>query len=175
MHRPQRRVAVRLGLHHDAKSHDIRQLLERHVAPLHLLPDREQRLLAPGDLDHVDATLLAHPGEFLAHLLDHIGALAPQEVQPGLDGFVRFRVQLREGQGLQLRLHRIHADAFGERRVDLHGFACDAPPPLRIGDVVQRPHVVQPVGELDQQHADVTTHCQHQLAEILRLLGAVGL
>ena len=40
---------------------------------------------------------------------------------------------------------------------------------------MQRAHVVQPVGELDQQHADVAAHRQHELAEILRLLGAVGL
>ena len=40
---------------------------------------------------------------------------------------------------------------------------------------MQRAHVVQPVGELHQQHADVAADRQHQLAEILRLLGAVGL
>ena len=40
---------------------------------------------------------------------------------------------------------------------------------------MQRPHVVQPIGQLHQQHADVTADRQHQLAEILRLLGAIGL
>jgi len=34
---------------------------------------------------------------------------------------------------------------------------------------------VQAVGELDQQHADVFRHRQHQLAEVFRLLGLVRL
>ncbi len=32
---------------------------------------------------------------------------------------------------------------------------------------MQRAHVVQPVGELDQQHADVVRHREHQLAQVL--------
>jgi hypothetical protein len=32
---------------------------------------------------------------------------------------------------------------------------------------VQRPHIVQPVGELDQQHADVVRHGEQELAQIL--------
>ena len=39
---------------------------------------------------------------------------------------------------------------------------------------MQRAHVVQAVSELDQQHADVVRHRQHELAEIFRLLGAFG-
>src|SRR3546814_4503864 len=40
---------------------------------------------------------------------------------------------------------------------------------------MQRTHVVQAVRELDQQHADVLRHGEHQLAEVLRLLALVGL
>ena len=36
-----------------------------------------------------------------------------------------------------------------------------------VGDVVKRPHIVQPVGELDQQHADVVGHGEQEFAEIL--------
>ena len=116
------------------------------------------------------------PDKLAAHLLDHVGALAAQEVQPRLDGLERIRLQLGERQRLQLGLHRVHADALGERRVDFHRLAGDAlgaaiPAPTKL----QRAHVVQPVGQLHQQHADVAAHRQHELAEILRLLGAVGL
>ena len=38
----------------------------------------------------------------------------------------------------------------------------------------ERAHIVQAVGELHQKHADVVRHRQHQFAEILRLLGALG-
>jgi hypothetical protein len=34
--------------------------------------------------------------------------------------------------------------------------------------VVERAHVVQPVGELHQQHADVVGHGEQELAQILR-------
>src|SRR3546814_9915279 len=40
---------------------------------------------------------------------------------------------------------------------------------FRSGDVAQRAHVVQAVGQLDQQHADVVRHREQELAEILRL------
>ena len=40
--------------------------------------------------------------------------------------------------------------------------------------VVERAHVVQPVGELDQQHAHVVGDREQQLAEVLRLLGLLG-
>jgi hypothetical protein len=36
---------------------------------------------------------------------------------------------------------------------------------------VQRAHVVQPVGELDQQHAHVVGDGEQQLAQVFRLLG----
>ena len=36
-----------------------------------------------------------------------------------------------------------------------------------LGDVMERAHVVQPVGELDQQHADVVRHREQELAQIL--------
>ena len=175
MHRAERRVAGLLGRHRDAERHDVGELLEGDVAPVHLLPDRVRRLLAPRHLDHLRAGFLADALQLRAHLLDHIGALAAQEIQPRLDGRIRLRVELRERQRLQLGLHRVHADPFGQRRVDLHRLARDAAAPLRVLHEMQRAHVVQPVGELHQQHADVAADRQHQLAEVLRLLGAVGL
>ena len=63
----------------------------------------------------------------------------------------------------------------GKRRIEVHRLAGDTPAPRRLLDVMQGAHVVQPVGELDQQHPDVRRHRQHQLAQILRFLGAFGL
>ena len=45
----------------------------------------------------------------------------------------------------------------------------------RVLDVVQRAHVVQAVGELHQQDADVRRHRQNELAQVLGFLGALGL
>ena len=42
--------------------------------------------------------------------------------------------------------------------------------PLLLGEELQRAHVVQPVGELDQDHPQVGDHRQEHLAERLGLL-----
>ena len=81
-------------------------------------------------------------------------------------------MQVLEGQLLQLAVERVQAEPVRDRRVDLERLARDAPALLRI-DRVQRAHVVQPVGELDQDDAHVARHRQQHLAEVLglRLLG----
>ena len=142
---------------------------------MHLLPDRIGRLFASRDLGHLHTAILADAGEFGTHLFDDIGALTAQEIQPRLDGRIGLRIELREGQRLQLRLHCVHADAFRERRIDLHRLARGPAAALGILHEMQRAHVVQPVGQLHQQHADVAADRQHQLAEVLSLLGAIGL
>ncbi len=83
-------------------------------------------------LTSTDSTpgLPAHADQFAPHLLDDVGALAAQEVQPGLDGVERLLLQLGEGEVLQLGLDRVHADALGQGRVDLHRLARDALPAL---------------------------------------------
>ena len=84
-------------------------------------------------------------------------------------------LQLAEGELLQLVHETVHADAFRQRRVDVHRLAGDAAALVLGLDEVQRPHVVQPVGELDQQHANVVRHGEQELAQILGLALAVGL
>ena len=87
----------------------------------------------------------------------------------------RIGIELGEGEILELVLHPVHADALGQRRIDVHRLARDPAALFVALDEAQRLHVVQAVGELDQQHADVLGHRQHELAEILGLLGLVGL
>ena len=175
MDRAQGHVAGVAGRHDDAEGHDVGQLLEGDVAALHLLPDREDRLLPAGDLDRSRPGFGADAGELLLHLLDDVGALAAEEVEARLDGVKGFGLELCESKGLQLGLQAVHADAFGERRVDLHGFAGDALPFLELVDEVEGTHVVEAVGELDQEDTDVLAHGEHEFAEVLGLLGAVGL
>ncbi len=167
-------VALLGRLDDDAERHDVRQLLEADVLALHLEPDRVGGLLAA-----------RHPGgepalgQGLPELLDdpghQIAAALPEEPQPRNDAVARILGKLAEGQVLQLVAHRLDADALGQGRIDLHGLERDAAALHRIGDVVERAHVVQPVGELHQEDADVLRHGEHQLAEILRLLGVIGL
>ncbi len=83
------------------------------------------------------------------------------------------RVDVAEGQFLQFLAHVLHAHAPGERRIDLHRLLGDALA-LVLRHVVERAHVVQAVGELDEQHAHIVGNGQQQLAQVFRLLGLLG-
>jgi hypothetical protein len=54
-----------------------------------------------------------------------------------------------------------------------HGLLRDADALLWL-HVVERPHIVQPVGELHQQHPHILGHGQQQLAEVFRLRCLLG-
>src|SRR3546814_20172946 len=86
------------------------------------------------------------------------------------------RVQRAEAQVLQLGLDQVHAQALRDRRVDLQRLAGDALARLRRLRA-QGAHVVQAVGELDQDHAQVARHRQQHLAAALgrRLLAVLDL
>ena len=63
-----------------------------------------------------------------------------------------------EGQIFKLFLDVMHTDALGKRGINLKRFSSDPHTLFRLGDIMQRPHVVQSVGQLDQQHANVFGH-----------------
>ena len=98
---------------------------------------------------------------------DEVAAGFGQLLQAARDRGVGVRLQLPERQRLHLGHHLVHADPLGERRIDIHRLARDAPALLLGRDVVERAHVVQPVGELHQQHADVVAEREQELAQIL--------
>ena len=89
-------------------------------------------------------------------------------LQPLGDAVIGFRFEFAESEQLHLTHEIIHADPLGERRVDIHRLLGDAPPLFGLGDEMQRPHIVQTVGQLHQQHADIVRHRQKEFAQILR-------
>ena len=156
----------------DAEAVDVRQLLEGDGLALHLAPDGVRRFLAALHL-RLDAARAEFGGKLLLDARDD-GAVAGAQIgEPRLDHRVGFRRQRAERQVLEFVAQALHAHASGERRIDVEGFLGDAPA-LALGHEMQRAHVVQPVGELDEQHAHVGGDRQQELAEILRLLGALG-
>ena len=77
-------------------------------------------------------------------------------------------VQRGEGEVLQLPLDRVHAQAVGERGEDLEGLARLLL--LLLGRQEREgPHVVQAVGELDDEHPRVLGHRDDHLADRLGL------
>ena len=85
-----------------------------------------------------------------------------------LNLLVGLRVLVLEAQVLQLRLDAVQAQSVGQGRIDVEGFA---------GNLVllagphgpQRAHIVQAVGNLDEDDADIVVHRQQQLLEVLGL------
>ena len=118
---------------------------------------------------------MQHLGQLGDHPVNQFDVTLPQMAQPVQHALARVGAQLGECQVLEFRLERLHADPLGQGRVDLHGLGGDPPALFRALDEMQGAHVVEPVGKLDQQHADVLGHCEQKLAEILRLSRVGGL
>jgi hypothetical protein len=75
-------------------------------------------------------------------------------------------VERLEGEVLQLPLHRVDAEPVCQRRVHLERLA-GLLHLLLLAEVLDRAQVVEPVGELDQDHARVLCHRQDHLSVVL--------
>jgi len=82
---------------------------------------------------------------------------------------ISIRVEVAEGQILQLPLELPDTEAVGDRSKDLQRLAGNGLLSFR-GQCPERPHVVQAVGQLDDHHADVIHHGEEHLAQVLGLL-----
>ena len=100
--------------------------------------------------------------------LDVVLALLALLVDQALDLLVLARVQRGEGEVLELPLDRVDAEPVRDRRVDLQGLLglVDL---LLLGHRADRAHVVQAIGELDEDDPDVRGHRDHHLAVVLGL------
>ncbi len=78
-------------------------------------------------------------------------------------------LQKREREILQLAAQVIHAEAIGERTVNFVGFQSHALL-LRGRQRGERRHIMESVGELDKNDAQILAQGQNHLAHILRLV-----
>ncbi len=77
-------------------------------------------------------------------------------------------IGVAEGQVFELAAHFAHPEAVGEWGVDVEGLAGDGF--LAVGlQVLEGAHVVEAVGELDEDDADVGDHGQQHLADVFCL------
>ena len=76
-----------------------------------------------------------------------------------------------EGQFLKLGADPVTADGPGQGGVDFQGFSGDPLTFSRGLDVLQGPHVVQTVSQLDHQHPHILGNRQDELTQVLSLLG----
>lgn len=153
--------------HHHTHRHQVVDLLELLLLAAHLVDDAVDVLGPTAQLGaHPDGLQLAV--EDLAHVADEDLALLAPALEPGLHGVVAVRVELGEGQVLQLRLELPDAEPVGERRIDVQGLLADPPAPL-LGVGSHGAHVVEAVGKLDEHHPDVLGHGHQHLPDVLGL------
>ena len=100
--------------------------------------------------------------------LDLLLAVGPAVGDHRLDLGVLARMQDLEREILELPLDGVDPEPVGERRVDLEGLL-RLLHLLLLAEVLDRAHVVEPVGELDQDHAHVLRHRDDHLPVVLRL------
>ncbi len=172
MHDAERLVALGDARDHDAEAEYVGELLEADGLAFHLAPDRIGALAPAGDLGG-DAAVGELPGQLLLDLRDPAARPHGERIEPLADHAVGVGVELAEGEVLQLLAHLMHAHPARERRVDverlLRRAAARLRRPMRDGT-----HVVQPVGELDQQDPYVVGDGEQELAQILGLLRLLG-
>ena len=80
------------------------------------------------------------------------------------DAVVGFRIDILEGQVLELLLDGVDAEAVGQGRIDIQRFPGDGGAAL-LRLMTEGAHVVQAVRQLDEHDADVLGHGQDHLAE----------
>ena len=164
MHGTKRGIAIAHRMSDDAQRHQVVNLGELLALALHLLIDGPIVLGTTVDLKALKTNAI----ELIGERLDGLGQITLANLARlgyhARDALVGIGLQVEEGQVLELPLDRAHAQAVGQRRVYVHGLAC-----LKQTAVLtqggKRAHVMQAVGELDDDDANVLGHGEEHLAQ----------
>ena len=165
----ERMIALGAGVDDDAQRGQVEQVGELQLLLLHLVVDAVEMLGAALDLG-VDALLFQALGQHLdrlVHLGLPLGAVAGDHLR---DLFVGFRIDILEGEIFELPFELPDTEAMGERGENLEGFGGHAVL-ARGAERAEGAHVVQAVGQLDDDDAQVFRHGDEDLADIGGVLG----
>ena len=165
-------VAVGDGVHDDPEGVQIIQLVDGLVLGLHLAIDGVDVLDAPVD-GAVDPRLRQALGDGVLDGLHEFLGLVVVGFDVAHQLVVALGIEVPETGILQLPFDLLHAEAVGQRGVDVHGLHGFGNLLLR-GLVLHGAGIVEPVGDLDEDHADVLAHGHEHLAQILHLLFLQG-
>src|SRR3990167_5314551 len=157
----------------DPERIDVHDLVEGPTLAAHFLVDAVEVFLTTADLalDAIDGQAVA---EGLFDLVDDFLAVAPGAFDGLVDPCGTHRVHGLETEVFELYADGVHAQPVGDGRIDFQGFLGD-PPTLFTGQDFKRAHVVQAVGELDQDHANVARHGHGNFLEVFGLCFGLGL
>ena len=164
-------LLVHGAVEHETHGENVIDVLEVDLLADHLVVDGRHGLGAAGDLGF-DAGLVErfldrgdelgnHRGTFLLGILEFLG-----------DGEILRGVGVAHGVVLQFALDGVEAEAVGEGDVEVRGLGGDFELLFRRHRV-EGAHIVQPVGELDEDHAHILRHGEEDLLEVLGLQGDV--
>ena len=78
-----------------------------------------------------------------------------------------------EGKILEFPADNAHAEAVSDGGIDIERFARNALL-FFMPEVLERAHVVEAVGQFDEDHANVVDHRQQHFADVFRLAGLRG-
>ena len=151
----------------DPHRREVVDLVELAALAHHLVVDRIGVLRAAGDVGG-DVRLLELALEDARSRLHVLLAVASALGHHRLDLRVLPRVEPLEREVLELPLDRVDAEPVRDRRIDVERL-------LRLlelllpAEVLDRPHVVEAVGELDEDDARVLRHRDDHLAVVLDL------
>ncbi len=170
--RPEGGVAVLHRVDDDPDADEVEDLVELPALHDHLLVDAPQVLRPAGDLRR-DTQLRQAPAHLVEHVVEVLVSLGAARRHHVVDLGVALGMQRREREILELLLHLLHAEAMRQRCVDVERLLGGAAL-LVLGERGDRAHVVEPVGELDDQDPQVLGHRDEHLAHrggLLLLLG----
>ncbi len=168
MHYPQGSVAVLDVVYDHPRPVHVVDTIEVPALLLHLLIDAGDVLPAPRDLG-LDTFLYQAPLQRLHHTLDVPFAIRLMLSQQSHYLAIGVRLQIPQGQVLQLLFDLPHTQSVRQWRKDLQGLHGDQSAPV-LGQRLQGAHVVQAVRQPDEDDPDIVDHRQENLAEALGLL-----
>src|SRR5580658_8230854 len=161
-------VAILQRTRDDAHGTQVVNLVHRNVLALQFLVDAVEPL-DPAFHARLDAG-------FLQLLRDgdlHLGEESLALLAAGVDGFFHlletYGIEKAEAEIFEFAANLAHAQAVSDGRINFQRLFGDLVLAIRL-QVFERAHVVQAVGQLDQNHTDVVDHGQHHLAQVFGLL-----
>lgn len=164
---PEDRIAVTNTADEDTDADQVVDVVELATAHDHLLIDRVQLLGPPHDAS-ADPQLTEVRVDGLDDVADVLLALGCPLKHETLDLGVQLRVEYREAQVLEFGLDRLNTEPVRQGRVDLEGLRRLLPRLLGRHEAPGA-RVVESIGELDEQDADVARHRDDHLADGLGL------
>ena len=165
-------VAVADGIHDHPESKEVEDLVDALVLAEHLPIDGVGVLHAAVN-DVIDLHVLEPLVDLRLGAVHESLVLRALGVQLGNDLIVADGIQIFQGEILQLPFHPLHSQPVGDGRIDLHGFQRFL---LLLGRglVFHGTHIVEPVGDLDEDDPDILAHGDEHLPEVLHLLVFLG-